>query len=89
MIVKDLTTNQLVAQFGKDEKDTGNVEVQIALLTKRIQELSEHFEVHKKDHSGRRGLLKIVGQRKRLLTYLQSTDIERYRKLIAILEIRK
>ena len=69
--------------------DTGSPEVQIAILTKRINDLTEHLKVHKKDHHSRRGLLKMVGQRRNLLNYLMKTDIERYRSIIARLGIRK
>ena len=79
----------IIAKFGKDENDTGSAPVQIALLTKRIEELNAHLDVHKKDHHSRRGLLKLVGQRKNLLRYLMEIDIEEYRKLIAVLGIRK
>ena len=72
-----------------NEKDTGSPEVQIAILTKRINELTEHIKVHKKDHHSRLGLLKIVGHRRNLLNYLQKKDIERYRAIIAKLGIRK
>ena len=72
-----------------NEKDTGSHEVQIAILTKRINELTEHIKVHKKDHHSRRGLLKMVGHRRNLLNYLQKKDIERYRAIIAKLGIRK
>ena len=71
------------------ENDTGSPEVQIAILTRRINDLTEHLKVHKKDHHSRRGLLKMVGQRRGLLAYLKKTDIERYRTLIAKLGIRK
>ncbi len=71
------------------EKDTGSVEVQVALLTERIKELTEHFKTHKKDHHSRRGLLKLVGQRRRLLNYLMNKDIERYRALVKTLELRR
>ncbi len=71
------------------DSDTGSPEVQIALLTDRIAHLTEHFKVHKKDHHSRRGLLKLVGQRRRLLDYLKSKDVERYKQLIAELGIRK
>ena len=71
------------------ENDTGSPEVQIAILTKRINELTEHLKVHKKDHHSRRGLLKMVGQRRSLLNYLIKVDIERYRAIIAELGIRK
>ena len=80
---------EIVAKFGKNEADTGSAAVQIALLTKRIEELNAHLSVHKKDHHSRRGLLKLVGQRKHLLRYLMEIDIEEYRKLIAELGIRK
>lgn len=79
----------IIAKFGKDENDTGSAPVQIALLTKRIEELNAHLDSHKKDHHSRRGLLKLVGQRKNLLRYLMEIDIEEYRKLIAELGIRK
>ena len=71
------------------ENDTGSPEVQIAILTKRINDLTEHLKIHKKDHHSRRGLLKMVGQRRGLLDYLKKTDIERYRALIEKLGIRK
>jgi len=71
------------------EKDTGSVEVQVALLSKRIEELTEHFKEHKKDHHSRRGLLKLVGQRRRLLNYLMSHDVERYRALVKTLKLRR
>ncbi len=80
---------QIVAEFGKDGGDTGATEVQIALLTKRIEDLSEHFKSHKKDHASRRGLLKMVGTRRKLLRYLKRTNLEGYRALIAKLGLRK
>ena len=80
---------EIIGQFGKDTKDTGSSEVQIALLTERINELNGHLKVHKKDHHSRRGLLKMVGQRRGLLKYLKAKDIEAYRKLIAKLGLRK
>ena len=76
-------------KFARTEGDTGSPEVQVALLTFRIKELTEHLKVHKKDHHSRRGLLMMVGQRKGLLNYLKKQDIERYRALIAELGIRK
>ena len=79
----------IVAEFGKDANDTGSPEVQVAVLTARIQELTEHLKVHHKDHHSRRGLLKMVGQRRGLLAYLKKTDIERYRALIEKLGLRK
>ena len=81
--------SELIAQFGETEKDTGRTEAQIALLTERINQLTEHFKVHKKDHDSRRGLLKLVGQRRRLLDYLARKDLEKYRELIQQLGIRK
>jgi len=80
---------EIVGKFGKHEKDTGSPEVQVALLTNRITYLTDHFKSHKKDHHSRRGLLKMVGQRKSLLKYLKKKDIERYRAVISELGIRK
>lgn len=80
---------QIVAQYGRTVGDTGSPEVQIAILTARIQELTEHLKNHPKDHHSRRGLLKMVGQRRGLLAYLKKTDLEGYRALIAKLGIRK
>lgn len=80
---------ELIGSHRKHEKDTGSPEVQIAILTERISNLTEHFKVNKKDHHSRRGLLKLVGQRRRLLDYLKSKDINRYREIIAKLGIRK
>ncbi len=80
---------QLIAEFGRHPGDTGSPEVQIAILTERIQNLTEHFKKHKKDHHSRRGLLMLVGQRRRLLNYLRALDIERYRALIERLGLRK
>ena len=79
----------IIAEYATHEGDTGSPEVQIALLTTRINELTEHLKEHKKDHHSRRGLLKMVGQRRGLLAYLKKTDIERYRALIEKLGIRK
>ncbi len=79
----------LIEEYAQHEGDTGSPEVQIAILTKRINDLTEHLKVHKKDHHSRRGLLKMVGQRRNLLNYLMKTDIERYRSIIARLGIRK
>ncbi len=78
----------IIATHARTEGDTGSPEVQIALLTQRIRELTEHLKTHKKDHHTRRGLLKLVGQRRRLLGYLKKKDIERYRAIIAELGIR-
>ena len=80
---------EVVQQFGKSEADTGSPEVQIALLTRRINHLTEHLREHKHDHHSRRGLLMLVGQRRRLLNYLQRKDLDRYRALIAELGLRR
>ena len=79
---------ELIATFGKDEKDSGSAQVQVALLTERIKGLTEHMKSHKKDFHTRRGLLMLVGQRRRLLSYIKSKDINDYRELIAKLGIR-
>ena len=81
--------NELIKNFGKNEKDSGNTEVQVAILTDRITYLTEHFKTHSKDHHSRRGLLKLVGQRRRLLDYLAKKDVEKYRALIKQLGIRR
>ena len=81
--------NAIIKEYAVHEGDTGSPEVQIAVLTKRISDLTEHLRTHQKDHHSRRGLLKMVGKRKNLLAYLQKTDIERYRAVIAKLGIRK
>jgi small subunit ribosomal protein S15 len=80
---------EIIQKFKVHESDTGSPEVQVALLTERITYLTEHFKVHKKDFHSRRGLLKLVGQRRRLLDYLKSKDVERYRKLIKELGLRR
>ncbi|MHA1568014.1 MAG: 30S ribosomal protein S15 [Alphaproteobacteria bacterium] len=80
---------EIIKQFATHEKDTGSPEVQIALLSDRINYLTEHFKTHKKDHHSRRGLLKLVGQRRRMLNYLREKDVDRYRKVITALGIRK
>lgn len=80
---------ELIKKFGKNEKDSGTTEVQIAVLTDRIAYLTQHFKTHSKDHHSRRGLLKLVGQRRRLLDYLAKKDINRYRNLIKELGIRR
>ena len=80
---------EIVAKFGKGDGDTGTTEVQIALLTERINDLTEHLRQHSKDHHSRRGLLMLVGQRRRLLRYLQRKDIERYRALVSELGLRR
>jgi len=79
----------LIDQIKLHETDTGSPEIQVALLTHRISHLNDHFKVHKKDHHSRRGLLKLVGRRRRLLNYLKGKDINRYRSLIQALNIRK
>ncbi len=88
MITKE-AKQELVDKYGKDGEDTGAPEVQIAIFSKRINELTEHLQQHPKDHSTRRGLLKLVGKRRRLLNYLIDRDIERYRSIIRELGIRK
>jgi len=80
---------EVVRQFGKDENDTGTSQVQVALLTRRINHLTEHLREHKHDHHSRRGLLMLVGQRRRFLNYLQKSDLEGYRKLVRDLGLRK
>jgi len=80
---------EIVAKYGENPQDTGNTRVQVALLTVRINELTEHLRTHKKDHHSRRGLLMLVGQRRRLLGYLQKTDLEGYRELIRELGLRR
>jgi small subunit ribosomal protein S15 len=83
------TTKAIVAEYGTGEGDTGSPEVQIALLSKRISDLTEHLKTHKHDHHSRRGLLLLVGRRRRLLKYLQAKDITRYRSLIERLGLRR
>jgi small subunit ribosomal protein S15 len=80
---------EIVEKFGKDKNDTGSTEVQIALLTHRINHLTEHFKIHKKDFAGQRGLLRLVGKRRNLLAYLRNNDLEGYRTLIGQLGLRK
>jgi small subunit ribosomal protein S15 len=82
-------TQTVVDEFGTHATDTGSPEVQVALLTERINHLTEHLKVHKKDHHSRRGLLMMVGKRRRLLRYLHDQDVERYRSLIAKLGLRR
>jgi small subunit ribosomal protein S15 len=87
-----LSTEQkktILAEYGVHEKDTGSPEAQVAMLTKRISDLTEHLKVHKHDHHSRRGLLLLVGRRRRLLNYLTKVDIERYRSLIQRLGLRR
>jgi small subunit ribosomal protein S15 len=81
--------NEIITKFGESPQDTGNTRVQVALLTARINDLTEHLREHKKDHHSRRGLLTLVGQRRRLLNYLSRNDLEGYRALIAELGLRR
>ena len=81
--------SELISKYGKGANDTGSAEVQIAILTAHINGLAPHFDMHKADHHGRLGLLKLVGKRRRLLDYLMKKDVTRYRKIIQELEIRK
>ena len=79
---------ELIGKFGRSDTDTGSTEVQVALITDRITELTEHLRTHPKDHHSRRGLLMLVGQRRRLLAYLKRRDLERYRELVSELGLR-
>jgi small subunit ribosomal protein S15 len=88
MALDSAKKSEIIKQFSRGENDTGSPEVQVALLTNRIQYLTEHLKVNKKDHSSRLGLLKLVGQRKRLLRYLKSKDFSRYAEVIKTLGIR-
>ncbi len=88
MVTKEMK-EQIIKDFGRTEGDTGSPEVQVAILTARINDLNEHFKVNPKDHHSRRGLLKMVGQRRNMLAYLKSKDIERYRTLIQRLGLRR
>ena len=88
MISKEVKA-EIIEKYKRDEKDTGSPEVQIALLTKRINELTEHLKVHQKDNHSRRGLLKMVGKRRNLLNYLAKKDINRYREIVEKLNLRK
>ncbi|MGH3265091.1 MAG: 30S ribosomal protein S15 [Trebonia sp.] len=80
---------QIIAEYGANDSDTGSAEVQVALLSRRIRDLTEHLKVHQHDHHSRRGLLLLVGQRRRLLNYLAKTDINRYRSIIERLGLRR
>ena len=84
-----INKTDIIKQYARTEGDTGSPEVQVAVLTARINELNDHLKTHKKDHHSRRGLLKMVGRRRNLLAYLKEKDIERYRELIARLGLRK
>jgi small subunit ribosomal protein S15 len=89
MVLEVEKKREIIDNYRAHENDTGSSEVQIALLTERIRYLTEHFKTHKKDHHSRRGLLKLVGQRRRLLNYVRDNDIEKYRNLIARLGLRR
>ena len=89
MALDTATKQEIIKEYGTHEGDTGSPEVQVALLTRRITDLTEHFKDHKHDHHSRRGLLLLVGQRRRLLKYRQQVDIERYRSLIKRLGLRR
>jgi len=89
MALVEQEKSQIIQDYRRAEDDTGSPEVQIAVLTKRIQDLTEHLKTHKKDHHSRRGLLQMVGRRRRLLDYLRREDIERYRELIGRLGLRR
>ncbi|MBZ0264180.1 30S ribosomal protein S15 [bacterium] len=89
MALSKETTAEIIQKFGKDDQDSGKTEVQIALLTSRINMLTGHFRTHSKDHHSRRGLLKMVGKRRRLLDFLKSKDVQKYRDLIKELGIRR
>ena len=88
MISKEMKS-QIIEKYKRDEKDTGSPQVQIAILTERINELTEHLKIHKKDNHSRRGLLKMVGKRRNLLNYLAKTDVQRYRDIVEKLGLRK
>jgi small subunit ribosomal protein S15 len=85
----EFNKKEIVAKFGRTPEDTGSPEVQVALLTARINHLTEHLKEHKKDHHSRRGLLKMVGHRRNLLAYVKKKDVERYRAIVAKLGLRK
>ncbi len=89
MSIEAVKTQEILVKYRRHDADTGSPEVQIALLTERIVNLTEHFKTHKKDHHSRRGLLHLVSLRRRLLNYLKREDVERYKKLIAELGLRK
>jgi small subunit ribosomal protein S15 len=88
-VSKVTDTKSIIEQFGNHATDTGSPEVQVALITERVNHLTEHLKVHTKDHHSRRGLLMLVGKRRRLLNYLRNQDVERYRSLIAKLGLRR
>lgn len=88
-MMKKETKQEIIKKYQRDEKDTGSSEVQIALLTERITELTEHLKTHPKDNHSRRGLLKMIGQRRNLLNYLSNKDVQRYRDIVKKLGLRK
>lgn len=88
MTLEKENIREIVKKFGKNEKDTGSTESQIAIITQRVKYLTEHFKIHKKDHHSRRGLLKLVERRKKLLEYLRKKDTKKYKKIKAELRIR-
>ena len=89
MSIEPSTKKRIIEKFKLHDSDTGSPEVQIAILTERIKNLTEHFKIHKKDHHSRRGLLILVGKRRRLLDYLKKKDVERYKKILNALNLRK
>jgi len=89
LVLETAKKQEVLAKYRRNEKDVGSPEVQVALLTERINYLTDHFKTHPKDHNSRRGLLKMVGKRKRLLDYLRETDFERYQQVVRELGIRK
>lgn len=89
MVLNTEAKKEIIERFKLHEKDTGSPEVQVAILSNRISYLTDHFKTHKKDHHSRRGLLKLVGQRRRLLNYLRKTDVNRYQNVIKELGLRK
>lgn len=89
MSITEAKKNELISEYRAHEKDTGSPEVQIAILTERIKNLTEHFKIHNKDHHSRRGLLMLVGQRRRLLEYLRTNELQRYRKITERLGLRR
>ena len=89
MAIDTTQKTAVIREFGLDENDTGSAQVQIALLTQRINDLTEHFRLPPKDHHSRRGLLKLVGRRRRLLDYVKRTDVEEYRRILEALNLRK
>jgi small subunit ribosomal protein S15 len=89
LLIMSIDTQAIIKEYQKDSTDTGSVDVQVALLTARIKHLTEHFKTHKKDHHSRRGLLRLVSQRKKLLTYARNNDVTTYSNLISRLGLRK